>query len=69
MIMSHTTLAQGASARPTIHVSCACVSNLSSTLSLHFSLVSLIFYFILLNLHFIFNVGRFGENSLVRFRQ
>ena len=47
-IMSHTTLAQGVSARHIIHVSCACVSDLSSTL--HFALftVSLIFYFILL---------------------
>ena len=30
--MSHTTLAQGVSARHTIHVSCACVVDLSSTL-------------------------------------
>ena len=34
MMMSHTTLAQGVSARHTIHVSCACVFDLSSTLSL-----------------------------------
>ena len=45
------TLAQGASARQTIHDSCACVSDLSSTL--HFALftVSLIFYFITHDLH------------------
>ena len=51
-------------ARHLIHVSCACVSDLSSTL--HFALftVSLIFYFILLIFIFIFYVGRFGENSL-----
>ena len=57
------------SARYTIHVSCACVSDLSSTL--HFALftVSLIFYFILLILHFTFFVGRFGENSPVRSRE
>ena len=48
--------------RHVIHVSCACVSDFSSTL--HFALftVSLIFYFI-------FHVGRFGENSPVRFRE
>ena len=48
MIMSHTTLAQGVSARHTIHVSCACVFDLSSTLSSHSSFISPIFYFILL---------------------
>ena len=37
MIMSHTTLARGVSARHTIHVSCACVFDLSSTLSSHSS--------------------------------
>ena len=37
LMMSHTTLAQGVSARHTIHVSCACVFDLSSTLSLHSS--------------------------------
>ena len=51
--MSHTTLAQGVSARHTIHVSCACVFDLSSTLSSHSSFVSPIF-------HFIFYVDRFG---------
>ena len=67
--MSRVTLAQGVSARHTIHVSCACVSDLSSTL--HFALftVSLIFYFILLIFHFIFYVGRFGDKSPVRFRE
>ena len=66
LTVSHVTLAQG-SARHPIHVSCACVSDLSSTL--HFALftVSLIFYFILLI--FIFTVGRFRENSPVRFRE
>ena len=49
------------SVRHLIHVSCACVSDLSSTL--HFALftVSLILYFILLIFHFIFYVGRFGD--------
>ena len=68
--MSRVTLAQGVSARHTIHVSCACVSDLSSTL--HFALficLSLIFYFILLIFHFIFHVGRFGDKSPVRFRE
>ena len=57
------------SARHPIHVSCACVSDLSSTL--HFALftVSLIFYFILLIFMFTFYVGRFWENSPVRFRE
>ena len=61
LIMSHTTLAQGVSARHTIHVSCACVSDLSSTL--HFALftVSPVFLFILLISFFFFHVGRFGE--------
>ena len=48
MMMSHTTLVQGVSARHTIHVSCACVFDLSSTLSSHSSFVSPIFCFILL---------------------
>ena len=65
---SGSALAQGVSARHTIHVSCACVFDLSSTLFALF-IVSLIFYFILLIFHFIFYVGRFGENSLVRFRE
>ena len=47
-MMCHTTLTQGVSARHTIHVSCACVFDLSSTHSLHSSFVSPIFYFILL---------------------
>ena len=66
-MMSHTTLAQGVCARHLIHVSCACVSGLSSTL--HFALftVSLIFYFILLIFHVIFYVGRFGVKPPVRF--
>ena len=61
------TLAQGVSARHTIHVSCACVSDLSSIL--HFALftVSLIFLFMLLISIFIFHVGWFGEKYLVRF--
>ena len=71
MIMSHTTLGRGSSvgAHHTIHASCACVSDFSSTL--HFALftVSLIFYFILLIFHFIFYVGRFGEKSPVRCRE
>ena len=55
--MSHTALAQGVSARHTIHVSCACVFDLSSTLSSHSSLVSLIFFFILLIFYFLFHVN------------
>ena len=54
------------SAHHVIHVSCACVFDLSSTLSLHSSLVSPIFYFILLIFHLIFYVHRFEEKSLVR---
>ena len=69
MIMSHTTFAQGVSARHTIHVSCACVFDLSSTLSSHSSLVSPIFYFILLIIYFIFHVDRFGVKPPVRFRE
>ena len=56
----HTTLGQGVSARHNIHVSCACVFDLSSTLSSQSSFVSPIFYFILLIFHFIFYVDRFG---------
>ena len=69
MIISHTTLARGVGARHTIHVSCACVFDLSSTLSSHSSFVSLIFYFILLIFHFIFYVDRFGAKPPVRFRE
>ena len=68
-MMSHTTLAQGVSARHTIHVSCACVFDLSSTLHCARFTVSPIFYFILLIFHFIFYVGRFGEKFPVRFRE
>ena len=60
LIMSHTTLAQGVSARHTIHVSCACVFDLSSTLSSHSSFVSHIFHFVLLIFLFIFHLDRFG---------
>ena len=67
--MSHVTLAQAVSARHTIHVSCACVSDLSSTLHYALSKVSPIFYFILLIFHFIFHVGRFGVKPPVRFRE
>ena len=69
MIMSHTTLAQGVGARHTIQVSCACVFDLSSTLSSHSSLVSPILYFIFLIFHLIFHVDRFGAKSPVRFRE
>ena len=51
-------------ARHTIHVSCGCVSDLSSTLSSHSSFVSPMFYFILLIFHFIVYVGRSERNSL-----
>ena len=68
LVMSHTTLAQGVSARHTIHVSCACVFDLSSTVSSHSSFVSPIFHFILLIFHFIFYVDRFGAKTLVRIR-
>ena len=63
LMMSHTILAQGVSARHTIHVSCACVFDLSSTLSSHSSFVSPIFYFILLIFNFIFCVDRFGAKT------
>ena len=66
---SHMILAQGVSARHTIHVSCACVFGPSSTLSSHSSFVSPIFYFILLIFHFIFYVGRFGAKPPLRFRE
>ena len=62
--MSHTTLAQGVSARHTIQVSCACVFVLTSTLSLHSSFVSPILYFILFIFHFIFDVDQFGAKPL-----
>ena len=68
-MMSHVTLAQGVSARHPIHVSCACVSDLSSTLHFALFIVFPIFYFILLIFIFTFYVGRFGQNSLVRFRE
>ena len=57
------------SARHTIFVSCACVFDLSSTLSSHSSFVSPIFFFILLIFHFIFYVDRFGVKHLVPFRE
>ena len=57
------TLAQGVSARHTIHVSCACVFDLSLTLSSHSSFVSPIFYFILLIFHFIFCADHFGAKT------
>ena len=63
MMMSHTTLAQGVSARHTIHVSCACMFDLSSTLSSHSSFVFPIFCFFLLIFHFIFYVDRFGAKN------
>ena len=69
MIMSHATSAQGDSARRTVHVSCACVFDLSSTRASHSSFVSPIFHFILLIFHFIFYVDRFGAKLSVRFRE
>ena len=72
VMMCHTTLAQGVSARHTIHVSCACVFDLSSTLSSHSSFVSSIFHFILLNLDFylfLFHLDVLGARSLVHFAQ
>ena len=44
-------------------------SDLSSTLHYALFTVPLIFYFILLIFIFTFHVRRFGENSLVRFRE
>ena len=67
--MSHTTLAQGVSARHAIHVSCACVFDLSSTLSSHSSFVSSIFLFILLFFIFIFHVDWFDEKSHAHSRE
>ena len=55
--------------RHVIHVSCACVSDFSSTLHLALFTVSLIFHFILLIFIFTFNEGRFGEKYPVRFRE
>ena len=60
------------SPRRVIHVSYAWVvvrSDFPSTLHSALFTVSLIFYFILLIFIFIFHVGRFGENSPVRFRE
>ena len=51
------------------HVSCACVFDLSSTLSSHSSFVSPISYFILLIFHFLFHVDRFGARSPVHFAE
>ena len=67
--VSHVTLAQDGCLRHVIHVSCACVPDLTSTLHSALFTVSLIFYFILLIFIFTFHVGRFGENSRVRFRE
>ena len=50
-------------ARHLIHVTCACVFDISSTLSSHSSFVSPIFHFILLIFYFIFFVDRFGARS------
>ncbi len=68
----HTTVAQGVRARHTIHVSCACVFDLSSTLSSNSSFVSHIIYFILLNFDFhlfLFHVDVAGARSPVHFAQ
>ena len=68
--VSHDT-GSSVSARHTIHVSCACVSDPSSTFHLALFTVSPIFYFILLIFHFTFHVGRFGvktPRSLPRMR-
>ena len=67
--VSHVTLGQGVSARHVTHVSCACVSDFSSTLHFVLFTVSLMFYFILLIFIFTFYVGRFGEKYTVRFRE
>ena len=56
-------------ARHLIHVSCACVFGLSSTLSSHSSFVSSIFYFILLIIDFIFHVDVAGARSPVHFAE
>ena len=67
-IICHTTLAQVfVRVSPSMCHAPGSVFDLSSTLSLHSSFVSPIFYFILLIFHFIFYVGRFGARSLVRF--
>ena len=70
VMLSHTTLiGSSVCARNIIHVSCACVFDLSSTLSSHSLFLSPIFYFILLIFHFIFYVGRLGEKSPVHFEE
>ena len=59
-------------ARHLIHVSCVCVSDLSSTLSSHSSFVSPIFHFILLNFDFyffLFHVDVAGARSPVHFAE
>ena len=69
---SHTTLAQCVSARPPIHVSCAWVFDLSSTLASHSSFLSPIFHFILLNFDLyllLFHMDVAGARSLVHFAQ
>ena len=52
--MFHTRLAQSVGASHTIHVSCACVFDPSSTISSHSPFVPPIFYFILSIFHFTF---------------
>ena len=56
-------------ARHLIHVSCAWVFDLSSTLSSHSSFVSPIFYFILLIFYFLFHVDVAWARSLVHFAE
>ena len=67
LTVSHVIFAQNGCPRHVIHVSCACVSDLSSTLNFALFTFSLIFYFILLIFIFTFNVGRFGAKPPVRF--
>ena len=71
VMMSHTTLAQ-VFVRVISSMSCACVFDLSSTLALHSSFVSLIFHFILLNFDFhlfLFHVDVAGARYPVHFAQ
>ena len=56
-------------ARHPIHVSCACVSDLSSTLHSALLTVSPIFYFILLIFYFLFHVDVAGARSPVHFAE
>ena len=69
LTVSHVTLAQGVvRVMSSVFHALEWLCVLSSTLNFALFTISLIFYFILLIFIFTFNVGRFGEDSPVRFR-